>query len=201
MLNRGYSGGWMNDLVAVVDIMSTANIILLIAAVAVIAIAVWAFIGRERTRKLKRQFGPEYNRLTDQEKSSRRAEALLGERQRRVEKYRIRTLTREECDSYAVKWRAAQEHFVDDPHDAVAQADSLVADAMRTRGYPMADFEQRAADLSVDYPVVIEDYRLAHDIAIRDSQGSVSTEDLRSEMQHYRNLFEHVLDTRVLQHN
>ena len=190
---NGLSGAW--------TFMSTANLIILIAAVAVIAVAVWAFIRRERTRKLKRQFGPEYDRLSDQEKSSRRAEVLLGERQRRVEKYRIRTLTREECDSFAVKWRAAQEHFVDDPHDAIAQADSLVADAMRTRGYPMADFEQRAADLSVDYPAVTEEYRIAHDIAIRDSQGSASTEDLRNAMQHYRNLFEHILDTRVLQHH
>jgi FtsZ-interacting cell division protein ZipA len=181
--------------------MNTPIIIVLIVAVAAIAVAVWAFVRRERTRNLKHQFGPEYDRLTDQEKSSRRAEALLGERQRRVERYRIRTLTREECDSFAVKWRAAQEHFVDDPHDAIAQADSLVTDAMRTRGYPMADFEQRAADLSVDYPGVIEDYRIAHDIAIRDSQGSVSTEDLRNAMQHYRNLFEQVLDMRVLQHH
>ena len=181
--------------------MNTANLIILIAAVAVIAVAVWAFIRRERTRKLKHQFGPEYDRLSDQEKSSRRAEVLLGERQRRVEKYSIRTLTREECDSFAVKWRAAQEHFVDDPHDAIAQADSLVTDAMRTRGYPMADFEQRAADLSVDYPAVTGEYRIAHDIAIRDSQGSASTEDLRNAMQHYRNLFEHILDTRVLQHH
>ena len=180
--------------------MSTANMIIVIAAVAVAAIALWAFVRKERTRKLKRQFGHEYDRVTDQEKNSRRAEALLAERQRRVEKYRIRTLTREECDSFAVKWRAAQEHFVDDPHHAVAQADSLVTDAMRTRGYPMAAFEQRAADLSVDYPIVIEDYRIAHDIAIRDSQGSVSTEDLRNAMRHYRNLFEHILDTRVLQH-
>ena len=88
---------------------------------------------------------------------------------------------------------------MDDPRDAVAQADSLVTDAMRLRGYPMADFEQRAADLSVDHPTVIEDYRTAHAIALRDAQGSASTEDLRKAMQHYRSLFEHVLDSHVLQ--
>lgn len=181
--------------------MSITNMIILAAVIAAITVAVWAFVRRERTRKLRHQFGPEYERLSDQERSRSRAEALLEERQRRVEKYHIRALTREECDSFAVKWRAAQEHFVDDPHDAISQADSLVTEAMRTRGYPTADFEQRAADLSVDYPVVVSDYRIAHDIALRDSQKSVSTEELRNAMQHYRNLFEHVLDTRVLQHN
>ena len=100
---------------------------------------------------------------------------------------------------YAARWRTAQEHFVDDPRNAVAQADSLVTDAMRVRGYPMSDFEQRAADLSVDYPTVIEDYRVAHAIAMRDAEGSASTEDLRKAMQHYRSLFEHIVDTHVLQ--
>ena len=86
---------------------------------------------------------------------------------------------------YAAKWRTAQEHFVDDPRNAVAQADSLVTDATRVRGYPMGDFEQRAADLSVDHPTVVEDYRVAHAIAMRDAEGSASTEDLRKAMQHY----------------
>ena len=181
--------------------MSTVNILVLVVAVVAVAIGIWAFIRREQTRKLKHQFGPEYDRVIDKEKDARRAEALLGERQRRVEKYCIRAMTKEECDIFAAKWRMAQEHFVDDPRDAVAQADSLVTDAMRTRGYPMSEFEQRAADLSVDYPAVVEDYRVAHDIAKRDAQGSASTEDLRKAMQHYRSLFEHLLDTRVLQHH
>ena len=90
---------------------------------------------------------------------------------------------------------------MDDPREAVAQADSLITDAMRTRGYPMSDFEQRAADLSVDYPAVVQDYRAAHEIAVRDTQASASTEDLRKAMQHYRTLIEHVLDAHVLQHH
>jgi hypothetical protein len=180
--------------------MSSVNIIFLIVALLAVAVAAWALIQREKTRKLKQTFGPEYQRVIDQEKNARRAEAVLDERQRRVEKYRIRGLTQEERDSFAAKWRAVQALFVDDPGVAVAQADTLVTDALRARGYPMSDFEQRAADLSVDYPTVVENYRIAHDIAVRDAHESASTEDLRKAMQHYRNLFEQVLDMHVLQH-
>jgi FtsZ-interacting cell division protein ZipA len=181
--------------------MNTVNIVVLIVAIVAIAIAGWALLQREKTLKLKRRFGPEYDRVIDQEKNARRAETVLGERQKRVDRYSIRVLSPEERECFASKWRALQEHFVDNPHDAVAQADALVTDAMRTRGYPMTDFEQRAADLSVDHPTVVQDYRGAHEIAVRDTQGSATTEDLRKAMQYYRTLFEHVLDTRVLQHH
>lgn len=180
--------------------MNTVNIAVLIVAVLAIALAAWAILQREKTRKLKRQFGPEYDRVVDQEKNPNRAEAVLGERQKRVEKYPIRILTKEERDRFAARWLTVQERFVDDPRDAVAQADVLITEAMRMRGYPMADFEQRAADLSVDYPTVVQDYRTAHDLALRDARGTLATEDLRRAMQHYRTLFEHVLDTHVLQH-
>jgi len=180
--------------------METGNMIVLIVAGVAIAIVAWALIHRQKTRKLKQQFGPEYDRVIGQEKSSRRAEAVLEARQKRVEKYPLRDLSQEERDRFAAKWRSVQEHFVDDPRGAVAQADSLVTEAMGTRGYPMTDFEQRAADLSVDHPTVVQDYREAHQIAMQDAQGSASTEDLRRAMQRYRTLVEHVLDTRVLQH-
>jgi|SRR5579871_302132 len=181
--------------------MSTVTLIALIVAIAAIVIAVWAILEGKKTRQLKRTFGPEYDRVIDQEKNSRRAEAVLQERQKRVQEYQIRPLNREECDMFAIKWRLLQEHFVDDPRDAVAQADLLITDAMRMRGYPMSDFEQRAADLSVDHSRAVEDYRIAHDIAMRDAGGPAATEDLRKAMQHYRSLFEHVLDTRVLQNH
>ena len=180
--------------------MNTVNIAFLIAAVLAIAVAVWAILQREKTRKLKRDFGPEYDRVMDQEQNATRAETVLGERQKRVEKYPIRILTKEERDRLAARWLTVQERFVDDPRDAVFQADTLITEAMRSRGYPMADFEQRAADLSVDYPAVVQDYRAAHDIALRDARGTVSTEELRKAMQYYRTLFEHVLETHVLQH-
>jgi len=181
--------------------MSTLNIIVLILAVVAMAAAVWVFMERKKTRKLKQNFGPEYDRVIDQEKSARRAEAVLGERQKRVETYPLHSLTEEQRDRLAARWRMVQEHFVDDPRDAVAQADVIITEAMRTRGYPMADFEQRAADLSVDHPAVVEDYRAAHQIAMRDAQGTATTEDLRKAMQLYRNLFEDVLETHVLQHS
>jgi FtsZ-interacting cell division protein ZipA len=181
--------------------MSTPNIIVLIVAIAAIAIAAWAIIQRERTVRLKNRFGPEYDRIVDQEKNPTRAEAVLGERQHRVEKYPIRPLSKEERERFAARWRSVQERFVDDPRDAVAQADVLITEAMHIRGYPMADFEQRAADLSVDYAAVVQDYRAAHEIATRDSRGGASTEDLRKAMQYFRTLFEHVLDTKILQHH
>jgi|SRR5689334_22134023 len=181
--------------------MSAVNVVLLIIAIVAIAIAAWALMQRERTRKLKRHFGPEYDRVIEREGSARRAADVLAGRQKRVEEYPIRRLTLEECDRFAGKWRAVQEHFVDDPHGAVAQADSLITEAMQTRGYPMSDFEQRAEDLSVDHPGVVQDYRTAHAIAVRDAQSTASTEDLRKAMQSYRALFENVLDMRVLQHH
>ncbi|HVP45315.1 MAG TPA: hypothetical protein VMT32_01985 [Bryobacteraceae bacterium] len=181
--------------------MSTLTLIALIVAVLAIALAVWALLQREKTRKLKRTFGPEYDRVMEQERSSRRAEAVLEKRQKRVEKYHIRPLSSEECDRFGAKWRVAQEHFVDNPREALAEADALITEAMRMRGYPMSDFDQRAADLSVDHPHVIEDYWIAHEIAMRDAKGPAATEDQRRAMQHYRSLFEHVIDTRVLQHH
>ena len=181
--------------------MSAVNVVILIVAIVAIAVAAWALMERTRTRNLKRQFGPEYDRTLDLEGNARRAAAVLSERQKRVEKYPIRHLTREECDHFAARWKRVQERFVDDPRDAVAQADVMITEAMRTRGYPMMDFDQRADDLSVDHPALVQEYRVAHDIAARAAQGAASTEDLRRAMQSYRALFEQVLDTRVLQHH
>lgn len=178
--------------------MSTATLIVLIVAIVAIAVAAFMFFEREKTRKLKTKFGPEYDRVVETEGSSRRAEAVLDSRTKRVQKFDIRKLSHEERDRFAAEWRTVQEHFVDDPRGAVAQADQLINQALRARGYPMGDFEQQAADISVEHPRVVEDYRTAHDLAMRDSRGEANTEDLRRAMQHYRNLFEHVLDTNVM---
>jgi hypothetical protein len=132
--------------------------------------------------------------------SPRRAEAILDTRQKRVEKFNIRRLTPEECDRFSADWRTAQEQFVDDPPGSVTTADQLVNAALRARGYPMSEFEQQAADISVEHPRVVADYRAAHDIATRAERGDVTTEDLRVAMQHYRNLFEHILDAHVTTH-
>jgi hypothetical protein len=183
------------------DLMNTGTVIILIIAIAAIAIAFWMYFEREKTRKLRGKFGPEYDRLVDQERgNTRRAEAILEDRQKRVSKFDIRRLSQQERDRFAADWRRVQEQFVDDPKGAVSNADTLVDQALRARGYPMGDFEQRAADISVEHPQVVDNYRAAHDIAIRDQRGQATTEELRRAMQHYRNLFEDVLETHVM-HN
>jgi len=180
--------------------MDTKTAIILIVAIVAVAIAAWALIQRERTRKLKHQFGPEYDRVLEHSKDPRRAEAILDQRQKRVAKFQIRPLSREQCDRFAADWRSVQEHFVDSPREAVSQGDVLINQALKARGYPMGDFEQQAADISVDHPRVVENYRIAHEIALRDEAGKATTEDLRKAMQHYRKLFEDVLDTHVTQY-
>ncbi len=180
--------------------MSTATVIVLILAIAALAFAAIMIYQRAKTRKLRVKFGPEYDRLVQQEGSARRGEAVLESRQKRVEKFDIKPLTREDADRFAAEWRAAQERFVDDPRRAVADADRLINEALRLRGYPVGDFEQQAADLSVEHARVVEDYRSAHKVAMEDAQGQATTEDLRLAMQHYRNLFEHVLGTHVVQY-
>lgn len=181
--------------------MNTATVIVLIIAIVAIAVAIWMYLQKEKSRKLRGKFGSEYDRVVEQEKgNARRAEAVLESRQKRVSKFNLRTLTPLECDRFTGEWRRVQELFVDDPRMAVAKADTLVNEALRARGYPMGDFEQRAADISVEHPDVVENYRIAHDIALRDERGQATTEELRRAMQHYRNLFEHVLDTHVTQY-
>lgn len=134
---------------------------------------------------------------TKERGNTRRAEAILEDRQKRVGKFNIRRLSREERNRFAGDWRVVQELFVDDPRAAVSKADALVNEALRGRGYPMGDFEQRAAGISVEHPRVVDNYRAAHDIAERDQRNQATTEELRRAMQHYRNLFEDVLETHV----
>jgi len=126
------------------------------------------------------------------------AERELEHREKRVEKFQIRPLSNEERERFTEEWRMTQEKFVDDPRGAVAEADGLVHRAMKTRGYPIAgEFDDRAADLSVDHPRVVEHYRAGHEIAARDATNAASTEDLRLAMRHYRELFEDLLGHHV----
>jgi hypothetical protein len=177
--------------------MSTVTIVVISVAVLAVAFALFMYIQRERTRHLRSKFGPEYNRVVDRYGNQRKAEEDLVQRQKRVQKFHIRELSSADADRFADAWRAEQARFVDSPREAIANADRLVNELMETRGYPMGDFEQRAADISVDHPVVLENYRAAHAIAVRDSQGTANTEDLRQAMVHYRALFEELLDRRV----
>jgi FtsZ-interacting cell division protein ZipA len=168
-----------------------------IAAVAVVLIAIVAAAlaasRRRRSQALADRFGPEYERTVAHAEKKSQAEAELEERARRVEKLNIRALTQPEQQRYAELWRVAQERFVDSPAAAVAEADHLVTEVMTTRGYPMADFEQRAADVSVDHPHLVENYRAGHALAVRSHGGQAGTEDLRQAMVHYRALFEELL--------
>jgi hypothetical protein len=177
--------------------LTPAMMVLIIVALLAIGAAVWMFIQKKRTQDLRTKFGPEYDKAVDIHGGRAHAESDLEKREKRVAKFKIRSLRDDERLKYAEDWRTEQSLFVDDPRTAVKHADSLVQDVMRQRGYPVSDFEQNAADLSVDHPRVVENYRVAHEIAIRDGRGQSSTEDLRRAMVSYRALFEDLLEQPV----
>ena len=177
--------------------MESLNPQILIGVLVALAVVVIAFVlmQKRRTDELRGKFGPEYERLVQQHGDARHAESELASRVDRVKQLHIKPITPEHRDRFAEAWRSDQARFVDDPKGAVVEADRLVADLMQVRGYPVGDFEQRAADVSVDHPHVVQNYRSAHDIAVRERRGEASTEDLRKAMVHYRALFEDLLDT------
>jgi len=175
----------------------------LVAIIVVLAIIVIAALiiarRRQRSTHLKQQFGPEYERVLHEKGNASKAEAALAEREERVHKLTIRELPATERAAYADEWAAVQRRFVDDPSMAVNEADRLVNRVMNARGYPMADFDQRADDVSVNYPGVVQNYRSARDIVVRHSSGRASTEDLRQAMVYYRSLFDELLGTRAVE--
>jgi len=166
---------------------------LIVIAIIAVLLVVWAVVRQRRTANLKTRYGPEYDRVLH-EVGPRKAEAALLEREKRVEKFHIRALPPEDRERFITEWRTVQSRFVDDPQGAVGQADNLVDRVMLARGYPMSDFEQRAADLSVGYPHIVSNYRAAHQIALRHQQGQATTEDLRQAMIYYRSLFDDLLE-------
>jgi hypothetical protein len=170
---------------------------ILLAAVVVLVIAAiaWVYVGKRRstTAGLRQKFGPEYERAVEKHGSERKAEARLADLQQRVEKLNIRELDPMERERFSRQWESVQSRFVDSPKGAVAEADDLVASLMKTRGYPVSDFEQRAADISVDHPRLVANYRSAHEIALRGGKDAAPTEDLRTAMIHYRSLFEELV--------
>jgi hypothetical protein len=175
--------------------MTTETLIVIgvLVVIAVLALG-WFYSGRTRRTRLREKFGPEYERVVQDVGSEERADALLGERARRVSKYRIRELEGDERSRFSDLWRRVQAKFVDDPAAAVTDADMLVTEVMTVRGYPMADFDRRAEDLTVDHPAVVEHYRHARGIAVRHARGGASTEDLRQALVHYRALFADLLE-------
>src|SRR5262249_31356256 len=148
---------------------------------------------RERTRRLRIHFGPEYDRMVEGRQDRRRAEEELRQREKRVATFHLRDLSQAEADKVSDMWRSKQDRFVDEAGETCAEIDRLIRDVMAARGYPMGDFEQCAADISVDHPLVVDNYRAAHRIALREGSGQVTTEDLRQAMVHYRALFDDLI--------
>lgn len=168
----------------------------IVAVIAILAIAAIVILSRKRrSQHLKEHFGPEYDRAVAGRGDPAKAELELIKREKRVQSFSIKPLSPESRARYAEQWNEVQRRFVDDPGAATADADALVNQVMETRGYPVADFDQRAADLSVNYPRVVENYRSARTIAQRHASGQAGTEDLRQAMVYYRSLFSELLDT------
>jgi hypothetical protein len=167
----------------------------LLAVVVVLLVIIGVLVARQqRSRRLKDEFGPEYGRVVAERGDQRAAERELADRRQRVDTFEIRPLDPAARELYLEQWAAAQRGFVDEPVGAVGQAHELVQRVMHDRGYPVdEDFEQRMADISVEHPAVVENYRAAHGISVRARSGQASTEQLRQAMVHFRALFDDLL--------
>ena len=168
---------------------------LIIAVVVLAAVVVWLVLDRQRSRRLRSRFGPEYERTVRESGDRRRAEQDLERREKRVERLHIQPLPMRDRERFLAAWRADQAKFVDDPAGAVTDADQLVQEVMRARGYPVADFDQRVEDISVDHPHLVQNYRAAREVVMRHRRGEASTEDLRKALVYYRGLFDELLET------
>jgi hypothetical protein len=168
-------------------------VIAVVAAIVLLAVFLSATRAR-RSRSLQDRFGNEYDRTVEQAGGKRDAERELREREKRHDALELRPLSPEQRDRYVEEWQTTQGRFVDDPTGAVAEADRLVQRVMKDRGYPVDDFEQRAADISVEHPELVEKYRTAHGVAQKSEQGQASTEDLRHSVRHYRAVFAELLE-------
>jgi hypothetical protein len=170
------------------------GIFVAIAVLVVVGVVISVLVSKRRTARLRGQFGgAEYTRAVREGGSRKKAEAALDERADRVERLNIRPLGAGDRARFVESWTRVQARFVDGPGGAVTDADQLLTDVMVTRGYPVSNFEQRSADISVDHPLVLENYRAAHDTALRQTRGQASTEDLRQAMIHYRTLFDELV--------
>jgi len=170
----------------------TLVIALLIAMVVVLGGLL--YFQRHRSEQLRSRFGPEYDRELKDSGDKSKAEAKLLQREKRVKSLSIRPLETADRARFTRSWQNVQAEFVDDPEGSIGHADDLLAEVMSARGYPVSDFEQMSADISVDHPEVVQNYRAAHEIALRHERGKANTEDLRQAMIHYRSLFEELVN-------
>ena len=175
------------------EIETSITIAVIIAAVVIVGVLVSFVVSRKRSKLLKERFGPEYDRTVRHSGSREKAEAELREREKRVRQFNIVPLLLNDRRRYQDSWATIQGRFVDDPKTAVEEANRLIQEVMQRRGYPVIDFEQAAADLSVDYPVVVENYRAAYQIAKRNERSMADTEELRQALVYYRALFRELL--------
>jgi hypothetical protein len=174
--------------------MNTGLLVAIVLLVVIIALLAVVVGQRRRSQRLQQQFGPEYQRTVARTGDQRAAESQLTEREQRRRQLNIVGLEPAARTRYVEAWRVTQGKFVDDPAGATGEADELVARVMRDRGYPVDEFEQRAADVSVDHPRVAENYRAAHAVSLANEKGLASTDDLRQAFVHYRSLFAELLD-------
>ncbi len=174
--------------------MSTLSVILLVVVIVLAAAVALLLITQRRSHHLRSKFGPEYHRTVAELGGRAKAERELERREKRIERLDLRSLPPATRDRYVDAWRMDQARFVDDPRGAVLEADRLVQSVMRERGYPVADFDQRVDDISVDHPHVVQNYRAARDIVVRHQRGEATTEDLRRALVHYRALFDELLE-------
>lgn len=171
-----------------------AIVVVVLVVLALAGFAAWAYMRRQRSERLRERFGPEYERAVREYGDEKLAEERLRERQERVAALELRAVPAADRMRYAAAWREAQARFVDDPPAAIADANELIKGVMQARGYPMAHFDQRAEDISVHYPEVVQHYRAARGIADRSQRGQAGTEELRQAMVHYRALFQELLE-------
>jgi hypothetical protein len=171
--------------------MTPGQVVLFLVVIAIIAAVIVALV--TRSRRLRAQFGPQYDRTVAETGNRFKAEAKLETIEKRVKTYDIRPLSSADRDRFQHAWRAIQSKFVDSPALAFSEADRLLGELMTVRGYPPKDFEDRAVEISVHHSSVCDNYRAGHDIAIRQSQQRATTEELRQGMVHYRALFDELL--------
>ncbi len=170
------------------------TIVIIAVAIVVLVAIIFAVMRKRRSETLRQRFGPEYDRTLREHGT--KGEQVLIQREKRVEKFHLRDLAVDEREHFTTEWRTVQSRFVDDPGGAVNEADVLLTRLMQTRGYPMSDFQTRAADISVDHPRVVDNYRAGHEIALRHRRGEASTEDLRNALIYYRSLFDELVQTK-----
>lgn len=170
-----------------------SNVLIALLVVVVLALVAFIFFQRKRSEQLQSKFGPEYDRAIKTTGDKSKAETELLEREKRVKSLAIRPIAPADRERFVGSWQNVQAEFVDNPEASISHADALLAEVMSTRGYPVSDFEQMSADVSVDHPGVVQNYRAGHAITVRQKRGEASTEDLRQAMIHYRSLFEELV--------